>query len=70
MQLKSKLEKPIIGVPVVEVKINRIAMALIKEQIFSPSHLLQKKQGKFIYAAVKKPATSRSVMVAITTTKE
>ena len=49
---------------VVEVKINLIVMALTKEQIFSPLHLLQKKPTRFIYAAVKKPVTNRSVMAA------
>ena len=64
MKLKSKQAKAITGVPVVEAKISLIVMDLIKEQIFSPLHLLQKKPTRFIYAVVKKQAINRSVMAA------
>lgn len=61
----SKLAKPTIGVPVVEVKINHFAMVLTKEQSLSPLPLPLKKQKQRICAAVKKLAIHHSVMVAI-----
>ena len=64
MQLKSKQENPITGVPVVKVKTNLIAMVHTRAQIFSQLHLLLKKLKWFICVVVKKQAINRSVMAA------
>ncbi len=65
MLLKSKQKKPITGAPVAEVKTSLSVTARIREQIFSPLHLLQKKSIRFIYAVAKNPGVHHSVMAVI-----
>ncbi len=67
MQLKSKQENPITGVPVVEAKISLIVTARIRGQNFNLWPLPLRKLQLFIYAAVKKLGQRHSATAAIIT---